>query len=197
MVQAGSTLVGKQERTLAIDRVVALPSKMYIDATLGGDIKVRIAVDGKTGWQAAPNEKKEITVVDLTGGDLATIDFERWREPDLILLKGADPAAKVTVAPDATINEKPQSVVKVRSPINNIEVSIYIDKKTKLVSRMTYAEGGQSQVDDFDDYKDVSGIKVAHKRSSVGAGRTTKMEIKSMEIDPKVDPKLWEKPKAP
>ena len=33
-------------------------------------------------------------------------------EPDLILLKAADPAAKVSTGADATINDKPHSVVK-------------------------------------------------------------------------------------
>ena len=47
---------------------------------------------------------------------------------------------------------------------------------------------------------DVNGIKVAHKRKSVGtgaAGRTTELTLKTVEIDGTIDPKLFDKPALP
>jgi hypothetical protein len=62
---------------------------------------------------------------------------------------------------------------------------------------MQYAEGSGAQTDQFSNYKDVAGIKVAHMRNSGGGGRTTQLELKSVEIDPKIDMKLFAKPPPP
>ena len=86
-----------------------------------------------------------------------------------------------------------------KSPFG-IQLKLFVDKKTKLLSRVSYDEGGNSEIDDFTDYKDVSGVKVAFKRKSVGAGkegRSTDLVVKTVEIDPKVDPKIFDKPAAP
>ena len=113
------------------------------------------------------------------------------------MLKAADPAAKLTTAPDETIDGKPQSVIKLRSPFG-VDVALYLDKKTKLLTRMAFTEGGGANTDDFGDYKDVGGIKFAHKRNSQAAdGRSTKLDLKSVEIDPKYDQKMFDKPPAP
>jgi outer membrane lipoprotein-sorting protein len=62
---------------------------------------------------------------------------------------------------------------------------------------MLYSDSGVSNTDDFADYKEQDGLQVAHKRTSVAAGRTTALTISKVEIDPKVDAKLFSKPKAP
>ena len=201
MTAAGSTAIQGQTVDVETERTFVLPDKMRIDATLAHQIKVVIGVVGKTGWQLAPNPKTgQPQVLDIKGADVQSIDFERWREPELILLKAADPAAKLTPAPDETIDGKPQTVIKLRSPFGDVDLALYIDKKTKLITRMAYSEGGNSETDDFSDYKAVGGIKVAHKRKSVGtgaAGRTTELTLKTVEIDGTIDPKLFDKPALP
>ncbi len=100
---------------------------------------------------------------------------------------------------DENIDGKPHHVIKLASPYT-VDVALYIDKKTKLVSRMTYSVGGNAETNDFTDYKDVGGIKIAHKRKSTGAGKgggVTDLELKTVEIDPKVDPAVFDKPAAP
>jgi hypothetical protein len=69
-----------------------------------------------------------------------------------------------------------------------------IDRKTKLVSRVTFQDQGVAQTEEFSDYKDVGGIKVAHKRSSEGQGRVTQLEVSKVEWDPKIDPAIFKKP---
>jgi hypothetical protein len=202
---SGTTTVEGQTVPVEIERVFVLPDKMRIDATLAGRVKVVVAIDGKKGWQLAPDRTgKKVQIAEITGNDIAAVDFERWREPELILLKAADPATRITLAPDeniskhadATLDGKLHSILKVRSPVG-VDVLLYIDKRTKLVSRLSYSEAGHTEVDDFSDYKDVKGVKVAHKRSSSGGPRSTKLEIKSVEFDPTLDPKLLVKPTAP
>jgi hypothetical protein len=50
------------------------------------------------------------------------------------------------------------------------------------------------ETDDFSDYRDASGLKVAYKRATNGGGRATTLDIKSVEVDPKIEPTLFDKP---
>jgi hypothetical protein len=172
---------------------------MRIDATLKlpqpqGDTVVSIVVAGTSGWQRAPDGRGGYALVDITGPAQATAAFERWREPELILLKAAEPDAKVTPKADETIDGKPCAVVRLRSPLPGVDVELYLDKKTKLITRMIYSDGGNNETDDFSDYRDASGLKVAYKRTTNGSGRSTSLDIKSVELDPKIDPTLFNKP---
>ncbi len=200
MVASGSTSIGPQTVPVETERTFVLPDKIRIDATLMEKVKVVIGVVGKAGWQIGPDPQTGKSVIaDIGGADVQAIDFERWREPELLLLKAADPAAQITPQPDESIDGKPQTVFALRSPFG-IELKLFIDKKTKLVSRVSYNEGGSAEIDDFTDYKEVSGIKIAFKRKSAGTGkgaRSTDLVVKSVEIDPTVDPKIFEKPAAP
>lgn len=194
MIATGTTTIGGQAVPVEIERLFVTPDKMRIDATLGGRVKVIVAVNGKTGWQLAPDQSgQKLALTEFGAADVAQVDFERWREPELILLKAADPAARIWTAPDEVLDGKPHGVVKLRTPFGGLDVSLYVDRKTKLVTKMTYTEGPSSQSDLFGDYKDVGGVKIAHARHSTGA-RETKLEIKSVDLAPKVDPKLFDKP---
>lgn len=201
MVAKGQTTLGGQTVPVETERVFVLPDKMRIDATIAGRFNVVIGIDGNTGWQLAPDPKTgKPTVVDVGAADLKAIDFERWREPELILLKAADPAAKLTPAPDETIAGRSHSVVKLRAPSGSVEVTLYIDQQTKLVSRMAYSDGGNTETDEFSDYKPVRGIKIAHKRKSAGTGanaRSTELTLEKVELDPATDPTLFARPTAP
>ncbi len=198
---AGETAVGPQSVPVETERLLVLPDKMRIDATLMQKMKLVIVVDGKTGWQLAPDPKTgQPRIVDMGARELETIEFERWREPELILMKAADPKAAIRPGADESIEGKPHGVVRLAAPSGTVEVRIYIDRKSKLVTRMVYDDGATTETDEFSDYKDVAGIKVAHTRKSKGTGpnaRATKLTVKTVEIDPKIDPALFKKPAAP
>jgi zinc protease len=196
MMASGTTQIQGQKLPVEIERVFIVPDKMFIDATLAGQFKVTVGVDGKTGWQRAPTQSGQMQVVPIAGKDIDQALFEAWREPELLLLKATDAAAKITPAKEDTLDGKPQSVVTVGSPYGP-DVSLYIDKKTKLITRLTFSEAGVTQVEEYADYKDVGGIKVAHKRKSTGQGRITELEIKKVEWDPKVDLSIFKMPAAP
>jgi zinc protease len=193
----GTTTIGGQDVAVEIDRLFVPPDKMRLDATLAGKVKVSLASDGAKGWQLAPDPSgQQMQLVDMGPADLAQVAFERWREPELILLRAIEPAAKAWAAPDETVDGKPHAVVKLRSP-QGIEIALYFDKASKLLVRTAFTEGGVLQVDRFTDFKEVGGLKIAHKRHSSGGPRTTTLELKTIELDPKWDPKTFEKPKAP
>lgn len=193
MTATGTTVVQGQNLPVEIERVYVAPDKMYIDALLAKQFKVTVGFDGKTGWQLQPmppDGKMGVAPVDKKQAL-----FELYRDSELVLFNANDKNAKIAPAPDETLDGKPQSVVKLQSP-QGVELLLYIDKKTKLLTRLSFNEQG-TQTEDFSDYKDVGGIKVAHKRKSAGQGRVTALEIQKVEWDPKVDDALFAKPAAP
>jgi len=198
LTATGTTTNQGQTAPIELSRVLVLPDKMRIDATIqspGGPRVVSVAMTDAAAWQRIPDPRtNNYVVVDVTGDGLAAANFERWREPDLILLKAADAAAKLAPAPDETIDGKSYAVVRLRALLGEVDVSLYIDKKTKLIGRMTYSDGGNVENDEFSDYRDVSGVKVAYKRTSTGDGRSTSIELKTFEVDPQVDAALFAKP---
>ena len=193
----GTTSIRGQSFPVEIERLFVLPDRMRIDADIAKQLRVIVAIEGKTGWEIAPDKDGKPKLVDLGGNDMAAAQFEAWREPELILMKATDTTAKITPEPDATVDGKPHAVIRLASPFGTLDVSLYIDKKTKLVTRMTYTDQGQTETDDFADYRDVGGIKVAYKRTSANQGRTTQLELGKVEIDPKLDPAIFKKPQDP
>ena len=193
MTATGTTKIQGQTMPVEIERVFVVPDKMRIDATLAKQFKVLVGVDGKAGWQQAPTQSGGSQLVEFKGKEIDQAQFEAWREPELILLKATDKDAKVAPAQDDAIGGKPHAVVRLTSPFGP-EITLFIDKKTKLVSRITFDDHGVVQTEEFSDYKDVGGIKVAHKRSSTGQGRLTELEVAKVEWDPKIDPAIFKKP---
>ena len=202
LVAAGATTIRGETVPVEIARVYVVPDKMRIDATIKPPqaprpVVVSVVVTGQTGWQRGPDPKTgEPAVADITGDGFASVDFERWREPELILLKAANPSAKLRPAPDEVIDGKTCAVIKLPSPFGGVDVTLYIDRKTKLIGRMSFSDSGSTETDDFSDYRDVSGVKIAYKRTSVGSGRSTTLQLKSAEVDPTVDPSVFVKPTA-
>jgi hypothetical protein len=196
LTATGTTNINGRTVPVEIERTFLPPDKLRIDATLAKQLKVLVGVSGTSGWMVGPDPKTgQPQVADLSPADIPGAQFEVWREPELILTKAADPAAKLTPAPDEQIDGKPNAVVQIESPFQGLAVSIFIDRKTKMVSRIRYVDHGQPVSDDFDDYRDESGIKIAHKRTSTSAGRVTSLDITKVEIDGKVDPTIFAKPK--
>ena len=196
MIANGTTTINGQVVPVKIERLLVLPDKMRIDALLASRFKLLVSVEGQKGWNIAPDQTGKPQLADIQPADFQSIEFERWRDPELILLRALEPNARIQLAADETIDGKPCSVFTIRAP-NGVDVSVYVDKKTKLVTRMKYEVDGTEDVDNFSNFKEVGGIKVAHTRQSAGAGRgETKLELESVEIDPKFDPKIFEKPKS-
>jgi hypothetical protein len=199
LVATGTTTIGTQTLPVEITRTLVLPDKMRIEAKLqpaGAAKPIEVTVGSSQGaaWQRAPDQKTgAYGVVDIAGEQLEDIGFERWREPELILLKAADPKAQLAPGADETIDGKPCAVLTLQTPFG-IAVSLYIDKQTKLVARTAYRDAKTAETDDFSDYRELNGLKLAYKRVSAGAGRSTTLEMKTIEVDPKVDPSVFAKP---
>ena len=94
---------------------------------------------------------------------------------------------------DDKIAGRGHAVVRLSSPMG-VNVTLFIDRETKMVSRISFEEGGAISVDDFEDYKAINGIMVAHTRTSTAPNRTTKVKLTKIEFDPTIDPKAFAKP---
>jgi zinc protease len=197
MIATGTTTIQSQSLPVEIEREFVLPDKMRIDATIAKQLKVTVSVDGAKGWEIAPDQKTgKSAVVDLQDNDMAAAQFEAWREAELILVKANDPAAKISPMPDEKLDGKDQSVVQLASPFGKLAVTVFIDKKTKLITRMAYSDAGQTEIDDFADYRDVNGIKVAYKRNSTATGRNTALTLDKVEFNTTIDASHFKKPAA-
>jgi zinc protease len=196
----GTTSQQGQTIDVSIERTLVVPDNMRIDAKLKtpiGDISVIVGVTGASGWQLGPDPKQPTSsiVIDIPAKDMTGVQFDRWRDPEMILLHALDKDAKLQLLPDESVDGKPQQVITVTSPFGGIDVTIYLDKKTHLMTRMIYAEGLTS-TDDFADYHEVSGIKIAYTRNSHDASRDTKLTLDKVEIDPTVDASRFTKPEG-
>jgi zinc protease len=190
----GTTAMQGESVPIEMTRVLVLPDKTRVDIALaGGQATYSVGIDGKVGWQRGPNDKGELQTVDIPATELSAVEADRWRDPELILLRHREQGTIVTPLPDVD----GLAGVRVARADNALWVDIYIDKKTKLVGRMEYKDQGTKLVDEFTDYRDVNGVKIAHKRSSHGGPRASTYELTKVEIDGKVDPAIFAKPKAP
>lgn len=195
LVATGATTIQGQSHPVEIERTFVVPDKLRIDATIAAQTKVIVGLNGSMGWEVAPDPKTgQPATIDLGGTELAAARFEAWRDPEFILLKASDPEAKLVPEPDQKIDGHEVAVVTLGSPFGALAVAIYIDKATKLIRRMSYKDQGQTETEDFADYKDASGLQIARDRTSASQGRTTKLTLTKVEINGGTDPKRFLKP---
>ena len=202
MVGKGTTNAGTRSLTVEVTRTYVAPDKLRIDAELADDkgnhTKLVYAAAGATGWAIQPDQPDgSASIKDIPKNEMAALDFDRWRDPDHILLAASEPTAKLTPMPDETIDGKPNAVVVLASPFVGIDVTLYVDRKTKMLTRMSYTDRGFTSTDDYADYREVGGLKIAYTRPSKDRVRETKLELTKVELNVKVDPDTFAKPAKP
>jgi zinc protease len=189
----GTTTIEKTDMPVEINRWFKLPDHLRIDVLIDppGETppaQIQIGVDGTSGWQRSPEGLQ-----DIPSDDLASVEFERWREPELVLLEALDPQVGIRPQPDYDIDGKPFSTLVLSSPFG-VDLTLSFDKQTMLLRRMSYEISGEVNVDDFTDYRDNAGFKIAHKRVSTAGGRITSIELSKVVVNPKIDPAIFKKP---
>jgi zinc protease len=203
ILAAKGTLAAQgQSVDVEVTRTIALPERMRIDLLLNaGKVKIAYAFDGTGGWQHTP-----AGVGDIPADQVPALLRQRWLDPELILLRHRDKGAQVRALPDETVEGVVYKLVNVTSADRRHTATFYIDAKTKLVGRLAYPEQGGVTVDTFSDYRAVSGIQVAHKRTSQNLasdaktqGEAANLTVTKVEINPKLDAAVFARPagKAP
>ena len=153
--------------------------------------------DGRSGWLAAPAETKPAPVMALTGGNLegAGVDAE-LSFPGHIkqVLRGW------VVGPLTLIDDREVRIVQGKKA-NGSPIKLYFEEESGLLVRLVrYSDSPVGRVPtqiDYEDYRDVSGIKIPFKWTSTWTDGRTVFELRSVEMNARIDATRFAKPTAP
>ena len=154
--------------------------------------------DGRSGWQASPIESKPLPVVALTGGNLEGTAVEAELSfPGQI----KQVLTNWVVGPVTVIGEREARIVQGRKT-SGTPIKLYFDEETGLLVRLvrysTQSPVGRvpTQID-FEDYRDVSGIKFPFKWTSTWTNGRTVHQLKNVQINPTIPAATFARPVPP
>ena len=154
--------------------------------------------DGRSGWQASPVESKPLPVVALTGGNLEGTAVEAELSfPGQI----KQVLTNWVVGPLTVIGDREARIVQGRKA-SGTPIKLYFDEETGLLVRLirysTQSPVGRvpTQVD-FEDYRDVSGIKFPFKWTSTWTNGRTVHQLKNVQINPTIPAATFARPVPP
>ncbi|HZS09775.1 MAG TPA: hypothetical protein VFD58_33420 [Blastocatellia bacterium] len=159
-----------QSMDLAMTRYLVAPDKSRQEINIAAfGVSIVQVVNGTTGWMDSPQgsgDMPEALVTETRNGILRD-----WFVNFLVPPEGK--SLEATALPDATVNGKAADVVAVT--IGETKFTVYFDKETHLIIK-TAAEGMNQAMEKvpteaiYDNYKEVGGIKIAHKATIYQAG---------------------------
>jgi zinc protease len=194
-MQAKGQISGKDQPAMdiAIQRRVVLPDKIRVDVALSipqGKVAIAYAVAAGAGWQQSPQG-----VNDIPADQLELLQRQEWTDPEFVLLRYKDKGATVRALPDQKAdNGVEYALVNVTSADKRLTVTLFIDKTTHLLKQLAYPDQGGVTFDIFDDYKDVGGVKVAHKRQSKSDAEMLDLTVSAVKLGAAVPDDLFKRP---
>jgi hypothetical protein len=154
--------------------------------------------DGQSGWQAWPAALGPVPVVALTGGNLEGRALEaELTFPGQIRQMLTD----WVVGPMTAIGDRQARIVQGKKA-SGTPIKLYFDEETGLLVRMvrysTESPVGRvpTQVD-FEDYREVSGLKVPFKWTSIWTNGRTVYQLKNVQINVAIPAASFERPSPP
>jgi hypothetical protein len=191
VVAKGTSAGYGPEGTRPIDIVARAPrQRTTIIHTLDGDNTT--VFDGQSGWIAAPH--RPVAVLGLTGSELDGVRLEAELSfPGQI----KDTLGQWRAGAPTEIDDKPVQVVQ-GSRGNGTLATFYFDSKTGLLTRLVrYASSRVGRLPtqvDYDDYRDVSGVKVPFKFTITWLDGLEKVELTDVQLNVPVDAARFGKP---
>lgn len=181
----------------AVEKRFVRPDKLRLDMTVqggGASMTITTALVGDKGWaqEVRPDGKRSI---DFPKSEVEAGKSQIWRDQDFVLLRHREKGAQVAPLADQSIDGKPHHAIRVTAPGGKRAVTLLIDKKSKRLTGMSYSEQGLAAEERYSNYKAVNGIQVAHKRVTKSAQLDLSTEVTAVEINPKIDPSIFVKPK--
>jgi outer membrane lipoprotein-sorting protein len=154
--------------------------------------------DGRAGWQASPSALGPVPVVTLTGGNLEGRAIEaELAFPGQI----KQVLSNWIVGPVTAIGDREARIVQGKKA-SGIPIKLYFDDETGLLVRMvrysTESPVGRvpTQID-FEDYREVSGIKIPFKWTSMWTNGRTVYQLKNVQINAAVPATRFAQPAPP
>lgn len=150
--------------------------------------------DGRAGWTAAPGTDSPVAVLALTGGDLegARLDAE-LSFPARI----KDALKQWRVGYPATIDGRHMELLQGTTD-GKYPVNLYFDSKSGLLARMVrYTDSpvglAPTQVD-YNDYRDIAGIKMPFRWTVTWLDGRAKIQLTSLDVNARIDPAKFARP---
>ncbi|MBT8494652.1 MAG: insulinase family protein, partial [Deltaproteobacteria bacterium] len=150
--------VGAQSLPVKMSRVMVRPDKLQLVMEVMGGKQI-ITVASKIGWVKQEREGQS-RVQEIPARDLRAARSQLWRDQELVLLRFKE---KGTTAKLVESKGK-HHVIDLRK--GNWQVRLFINRKSMLLDKMVYQEGGEQATEEYSNYKLVDGIRVAHRRKS-------------------------------
>lgn len=171
-----------QHMKVPIDIYVKAPNQrtQIVHALFGDKISV---FDGKAGWFSTAD--KPVPLITMTGGNL-----DGARIDSLVFF----PSHIREIATNwrvGSVNIDDEEVQVVQGTSNNQNVNLYFDEETGLLMRMVrYADTAVGRVPtqiDFEDYREVNGVKMPFKFTTTWTDNLTVTELTSVEANIPID----------
>jgi hypothetical protein len=197
MAITGTIRFGKEGSTITVRAL--RPEKIREDFTVQGT-EITRGYDGATGWllQQKNGEDKKLEI--LSGGDADNIRDEAENAIEGPLLDYVKKKSKIEAIGRDTWQGKPVYKLKIRTHIG-ADITQFLDAKTYLEIHEEIERTVDGRltviVEDVGDYRDVGGIKFAHRfvsgtKESPGA---TLLQIEKMKLNVPLDASLFAVPK--
>jgi outer membrane lipoprotein-sorting protein len=161
-----------------------------------GDITTTF--DGRSGWQANPLETKAVPLIALTGGNLegAALEAELSFPGQITQV-----LTNWIVGPLTVIGEREARIVQGKKA-SGAPVKLYFDEESGLLVRLVWysSESPVGRVPtqvDFEDYRDVSGIKFPFKWTSTWTNGRTVYQLENVQINPMIPAARFARPVPP
>lgn len=154
--------------------------------------------DGRSGWVAAPMEIKPEPVMALTGGNLegAGLDAELAFPGRIKQVLGGG----LVVGPLTVIGDRDVRIVQGKKA-SGLPIKLYFEEESGLLARLVrYSESPVGRVPtqiDYEDYRDVSGIKIPFKWTSTWTDGRTVFELSSVQVNAAIAATRFAKPTPP
>jgi zinc protease len=179
--------------TIETDNIVEYPDHVVsqLSTPMG---KVTVAVSPQEAFMARGGESGEMPPP-LKEDALKSLK----RDVIAVAQHADDPKYAFVASGTKKVGDVDANVVKIDA--DGAQATWYLDPKTNLPIRSEFGAFGQSgpvnRVSEYGDWKSVGGLMLYNSRTLSDNGKvTSKDAIKQWIVNPKVDPKLWEKPAA-
>ncbi len=154
--------------------------------------------DGRNGWVAAPEAVTPVSVLPLTGGDLdgARVEAELAFPGRLKQM-----LTEWRVGAPFTIDDREVYIVQGRLAPGGLPVKLFFDRQSGLLVRLVhYADTAVGRIPtqvDYEDYRDVAGIKMPFKLTRTWTDGRSIIELRSVELNVPIDAAKFAKPAPP
>lgn len=166
--------------------------RMDIDFNFGGGTASVITVLNRDkAWNQNPGQSATALPPE------AVVEFRKqlWRDHEFVLLHALEAGAKLKLLPEKTEGGRTFDVVSVTRPDGLVSVVVELDRKTRMLSQLSYSDQGVAASEAFADYRSVRGIKVAHKRVTQGADASLQVNVTKVRFDDSIKDTMFSMPK--